>query len=112
MEDKSLWQIIKGTVMGTDGHGSSKRATSFYIVTILITSLLAVYEYCFYKASLCTAPTTAQLKIVSMYEGIHFLLHCSLWMFAGLATIETVTNLIKVIRGYAPKETEPKQPTE
>ena len=99
METKSLWQILKGTLLGTDSEGSAKRATSFFFVIILLTSLTLVYEYCFYISIIAKEPTAVQTMVVKMYEAIHFSLQLSIWVFLGLATIESVTNLWKTIKG-------------
>lgn len=96
---KSFWEIIKGTLTGVDNEGSAKRITTFYFAVILITSLTLVYEYCFYLAVISLVPTVVQVSVVKMYEAIHFSLQLTLWLLCGLATVETVTSLIRTIRG-------------
>lgn len=97
--DKTLWQIIKGTFIGTDGEGSAKRALAFWFGVFLTGSMQIVFEYCFWLSVSSLSPTTAQILVVKMYEPVHFSLQISTWMFTGLATIESITNFISVIRG-------------
>jgi hypothetical protein len=101
---KSLWTTIKETLQGTNSEGSAKRATAFYFTAILLTSLTAVYEYGFYKAVNAIKPTEVHILVIKMYDGIHFSLQLSIWGFFGLATIETITTLVKVIKGVPDKK--------
>jgi hypothetical protein len=103
MKNKTFWDIIIGTFAGATGEGSSKRATSFYLVVVILSSLTAIYEYCFYLSSISLAPTSVQIAIVNMYKPIHFSIQLSVWMFFGLATIETVTTLVRTIKGDSGK---------
>ena len=95
--------VLIGTFSSATGEGSAKRATSFYLVVVILSSLTAIYEYCFYLSSISVNPTVVQISIVDMYKPIHFSIQLSVWMFFGLATIETVTALIRTIKGSPEK---------
>lgn len=99
MENKSIGQIFKGTLLGTDGEGSAKRMCMMFICLFILLPSKITYLYCLYLSVISSAPTTTQLIIVRIYEGMTFWEHVSLWMFAGLATFEGVVALIKWIRG-------------
>lgn len=99
METKSLWQIVKGSLTGTDNEGSAKRMLLLYFACILLTSLTAVYNYCFYLAAIAVLPTVTHVKIVSMYEAVNFSYQLSIMIFAGLATFEGVITIIKTVFG-------------
>jgi hypothetical protein len=94
-----LSEIIKGTFLGLNHEGSSKRMTAFFFSVVLVGTLTAIYEYCFYLAVIAMAPTPAQMAVVKMYESIHYSLQLTIWMLLGLATVETITNIIRLIRG-------------
>ena len=100
MDNKSLFSILKGTIQGLNADGgSSKRITAMYFVTVLLTGLTGTYAYCYYISAMSLKSTEAQILIIKMYEPIHFSIQISVWMFFGLATIETITSLIKTIKG-------------
>lgn len=99
MEKKTFIEIIKGTLTGTDGDGSAKRITSFWFAVVLLGTLTGVYEHCFYLSVTSLVPTKVQEMVVRMYEPLHYSLQLTIWMLCGLATIETVTALIKTLKG-------------
>lgn len=86
-------------MLGLNGEGSAKRATAFFFTCVLLLSLTAVYEFCFYLAVMAPAPTNVHVLIVKMYEPIHFSMQLTIWMLLGLATVETITSLIRTIKG-------------
>jgi len=101
---KSFTEIFKSTFTGANEEGSSKRVTSFYFVAILLTSMTMVYEYCFYLAVSAVAPSSTQVMVVKMFDSIHYSLQLTIWMLLGLATVETITALIRTVRGGDKKE--------
>lgn len=105
METKSLWQIIKGSLTGTDNEGSAKRMLLLYFAAILLTSLTMVYNYCFYLAAIAQLPTITHIKIVAMYEAVNFSYQLSIMIFAGLATFEGVITIIKTVFGKNSNDT-------
>lgn len=103
-EKKTFWQIIKGSLSGTDGEGSAKRLCMAFFCLCLIMPSKIVYLICFYAASISLAPTSVQIMIVKMYQPLNWTEQLSLWMFAGLATFEGVSNLVKWFRGGKAEE--------
>lgn len=96
---KGLFQTLLGSIQGVNNEGSAKRMTMFWVVVVLLTSMTATHEYCYYLAVISLNPTTVQIIVVKSFEPIHFSLQVTLWMFAGLATVESVTALIKMVKG-------------
>lgn len=94
--NKSLWEVIKGTIKGIDNEGSAKRATTFYTVVILITLLDIVFSYKFYTAS----TTEIDKMVIDMFPYVLSAHLIFAILLLGLATIEMITNLIKVVKGY------------
>jgi len=94
---KTFWQTWLGTFSGTDGEGSAKRMTMMFICIMLLLPMELMHEYCYYLAVISPKPTEAQMIVVKSYEGMNFAYQITLWMFAGLATIETLTAFIKTI---------------
>lgn len=104
MENKSFWQIIKGSFLGTDGEGSGKRMASFYFTIVLLTSMIAIEEYCYYLAAISTIPTTVQTIIVRSHEPILFSLLLTLWIFFGFTSADKVIDFVKFIKGDKKEE--------
>lgn len=99
MENKSLWQTILGTIQGINNEGSAKRATSFFVVAVLLTSLLASYEYGMYIAINAITPTSIHIQLVKYYPEIFWSLLITILTLLGFATLELITALVKKVTG-------------
>lgn len=97
-----------GTLQGLDNSGSAKRVTVMYFTIFLLTSILFVYEKAFTVASLSANPTVAQIAIVEMYTTVLYSILLTIWVLLGLATVETIISIIKLIRGVPDKKEEVK----
>jgi hypothetical protein len=100
---KGLWDILKGTLAGIDNEGSAKRITSFYIVMFLLTALHAVYLIAFMvivnRAASNISPSSIDTTVIKMYDYVFAMDHFTIWLLLGLATVETITGLVKTIKG-------------
>ena len=96
---KSIWDIIKGTLTGINNDGSAKRATAAYFTIVLLTSLLAVYELAFWRSSGKLTPNSLDINIVDNYTNVLYSCQIALYIFLGLATVETITTLVKTFKG-------------
>lgn len=94
---KTFFQTFLGTISGVDNEGSAKRITMAFICLLLLFPMQAVHNYCFYLSIISAKPTETQLIVTKSFEDMNYAYQVSLWMFAGLATIETITVLIKTI---------------
>lgn len=101
---KTLWQIIKGTLIGEDGEGSAKRAASFYFTLVLLTSMIFVEEYCYYLATLSASPTTAQMVVIKSHEPIMFSILLTLWIFFGFTSFDKIVDAFKWFKGVKSQE--------
>ncbi len=80
MEKRTFWQTFLGTLQGMDNEGSAKRATAFFAVAFLLTSLLAVYEWSLVQAVLSTTPTQIHLTTWTLkYSGPSFYWSLPFW---------------------------------
>jgi len=98
-KEKSMWATIKGTLIGSDGEGSAKRAASAYFTMVLLTSLIGIEEYCYYLAIKSLDPTTAQMIVVRSHESIIWLICLTLWLFFGFTSVDKIIDFIKFIKG-------------
>jgi len=96
---KTFGQILKETLIGFNNEGSAKRATAAYVVGIILTSMVAVFEIAFLNAASATVPTIVQVSIVESYTIVMYSFQLCLYILFGLATLETITNLVKLWRG-------------
>lgn len=99
MENKSLWQLLKGTLMGTDNEGSAKRATGFWLTIIILTSLVIVEEYCYIIANKALIPTTAQMVTVNSHTTIIGSVIVTGLIYGGLTSVDKLIDLFKFIKG-------------
>jgi protein-S-isoprenylcysteine O-methyltransferase Ste14 len=97
--NKSLWQILLGTISGTDQQGSAKRATAAYVVLVLITMIVIVFSIGFYMAinKLCSDEICK--IIIGLFPSVLWTLVIFVLILLGLATMENITSLWKAIRG-------------
>ncbi len=103
MENKSLWQIIKGTLLGTDNEGSAKRATGFWLTIALVSSLIGAEEYCYILANACITPTAAQIIVVKSHESIIWSILISGMIYSGLTSVDKIIDFFKFIKGGSEK---------
>lgn len=103
---KTIFKTILGTIQGLNQEGSSKRITAMYFTVILLSSLVAMYEYGLYIAVNSLAPTTIHTAIIQMYTVVNYSLLVTIWLLLGLATLETIINLIKTIKGNSTRKNE------
>jgi hypothetical protein len=110
MENKSLWQTLLGTLRGMDNEGSAKRATAFFAVAFLLTSLLAVYEWSLVQAIQSSAPTQIHLTAWKYYPEIFWTIIILVLTLLGFATLELITAIIRRFTGgnSEQKKEEPK----
>lgn len=94
---KTFFQTFLGTISGVDNEGSAKRITMAFICLLLLFPMQLVHSYCFYLSVISATPTKIQIIVAESFESMNYAYQVSLWMFAGLATIETITVLIKTI---------------
>lgn len=108
MENQSLWKLLKGTISGTDQQGSAKRATAFYVVIVLISAITFVYVRGFYMSinKLCSEEICK--IIINLYPTVLWSFIVFVLILLGLATVENITNIFKVIRGVK-SDDEPKK---
>lgn len=99
MENKSLWQIIKGSFTGSDNEGSAKRMASFYFTAVLITAMVGVYLYCYYLAVNAAAPTTTQTIVVNSFEWTFGAMLLTVWVFFGFTSGDKLMDLFRFMRG-------------
>lgn len=99
MENKSFWQILKGSLTGVDGVGSNKRFAAFYIITVLITSMLAIFLYSYLYVVRQKGSDIATMYILKTFSPLFNTFIIFLCILLGLASVEQVTNIIKLIRG-------------
>ena len=101
MEKKSLWQTLLGTIQGMNNEGSSKRATMFWLVVVITTSLTAVYEYGYIVAVNAVVPTKVHERIINDYKEIRWTDYILILTIAGYATLELLTALVRKFTGIS-----------
>lgn len=99
MENKSIWQTLLGTIQGLNNEGSSKRATLFWFVVIITTSLTAVYIYGYIQAVNSTNPTEIHKMIVKEYNTVRWSDQIFMLTIAGYATLELITAIVRKFTG-------------
>lgn len=99
MENKSLYQIIKGTLLGTDNEGSAKRATGFWLTIFLVSSLVGVEEYCYIIAVSALVPTAAQMVVVKSHESVIWSILISGMIYSGLTSVDKIIDFFKFLKG-------------
>lgn len=104
----NLYKTLIGTIQGLDNEGSAKRVTVMFFTVVLLSSVLWVYNNGFTAAYLAATPTTVHTSIVAMYTTVLYSILLTIWVLLGLATIETITSLIKLIKGVPDKKEEDK----
>jgi len=102
----NLWKTLVGTIQGLDNEGSAKRVTVMFFTVVLLSSLLWVYNAGFIAAYKAVAPTQVHASIVSMYTTVLYSILLTIWVLLGLATIETITSLIKLLKGVQDNKNE------
>jgi hypothetical protein len=106
VKSRGILEILKGTIIGLDGEGSAKRATSFYFVVVLLTAMIGFYlyefKYIIHKSGINGMPapiTTVDTAVIGMYEYIFTITTITVWLLLGLATLETITKLVQIFKG-------------
>lgn len=92
---KTLWETLLGTLRGMDNEGSAKRATAFFAVAFLLTSLLGVYEWSLVKAIQSASPTPIHVTAWKYYPEIFWTIVLLVLTLLGFATIELLTAIIR-----------------
>jgi uncharacterized membrane protein YhaH (DUF805 family) len=108
----SLWEILKGSLVGVDGVGSNKRVASFYVVTFIVTALIAAYIYAFLHIVRLHDSQPASMYLLKMYNGIYQITIGFVCLLLGLMSVEQVVSIIKIIRGQPLAEPTPPTKTE
>lgn len=96
---KGIWEIIKGTLTGLDNQGSAKRATAAFVTGIILCSLVIVYEIAFLYSVRTGHPNRIHVIVVEMFLYLIYAFIIYGCILLGLATLETITTLVKTIRG-------------
>lgn len=104
----NLFKTLVGTIQGLDNEGSAKRVTVLFFTVVLLSSLIWVYNSALTAAYSAIAPTTIHTAIVAMFTTVLYSILLTIWVLLGLATIETITSLIKLIKGVPDKKEEVK----
>lgn len=95
----SLSKTILGTIQGLNNEGSAKRIISIYFTVVLLTGLLFIMAKTMLIAAEAPKPTEVHVMIVKMFPSIIYSVQLTIWVLLGLATVETITTLVKTIRG-------------
>ncbi len=104
----NFFKTILQTITGLNNEGSAKRISSLYFSVILLTSVLYVFEKAFTVSANALVPTPAQMIVIKMCIPIVYSLETTILIMLGLATVETITSLIKTIKGSEPiKKSDP-----
>lgn len=106
-EKKSIKDVLIGTVQGLNNEGSSKRATIFWLVVIITTSLTAVYEYGYICAVQTPTPTEIHKIIIKDYKEIRWTDYILVLTLAGYGTIELITAIVRKFTGASIPEKAP-----
>jgi hypothetical protein len=105
----TLWEILKGSLVGVDGVGSNKRVASFYIITVILTAMIGFYLYAFFHIVRLHDSQPASMYILKMYNAIYSTTIGFVCLLLGLMSVAEVVNLFKLIRGQ--KVDDPTPPT-
>lgn len=73
-----------------------------FSLTIFIGYLIYCLGEAYRNASLAATPTEAQKMIIHMYPAIVYSMEITVLIMLGLATIETITSLVKAVKGDIP----------
>ncbi len=96
---KSLIDIIKGTITGVDGEGSSKRMATMYVLMFLVTPMTAAFIWAFLEAVHMPDGSKIAMFILGMYITILGILFIYVGINSGLTSVEQLSNLWKTIKG-------------
>jgi hypothetical protein len=107
---KTIWQILKETLIGFNNEGSAKRATAAYVTVVILSALTTVYAIAFMNAANASDPTKVQIAVVDMYCPVLWSWLLFVCANFGLATIETLQNLLKTWRGQPVQESTNQNP--
>jgi len=108
-DKKTLWDILKGSLAGFEGEGSNKRVASFYIITILITGMIACFLYSYIYVIHAKDSSNSTMYVLKSFNMIFNTFIVFLSVLMGLASVEQVINVFKMIRGQKPDEPAPKK---
>jgi hypothetical protein len=109
MNKQSLWEILKGSLVGADGTGSNKRVAAFYVITVLMTVLLGAYVYSYLHIVRLHDSQPASMYILKMYNPINNTWITFVCLLLGLMSVSEVVTIFKLIRGQ--KVDDPTPPT-
>lgn len=98
-EKKSLWQTLLGTIQGLNNEGSSKRATIFWLVVVITTSLTGAYVYGYIIAVNAVVPTPVHVRIIHDYNTVRWTDYILILTLAGYATLELITAVFRKFTG-------------
>lgn len=99
---KSLINVLKGTILGVDGKGSAKRIAAMHFLFLITILDIAYVHWCNVivdRAQPGVAPSVIDTKVIDMYTYVHASHSVNLWLFLGLATIEMIFQIVKLIKG-------------
>lgn len=96
---KSFWQTVLGTIRGIDNEGSAKRASTFYLMCVVMTMLTGTYCYGYIKAVDSPSPTVVHIAVVGAFLTFvgFVLLAATTWL--GFATMELITSITRKFTG-------------
>lgn len=112
MNKQTLWEILKGSLVGIDGTGSNKRVASFFVITVLMTAMQGAYIYAFIHIVLLHDSQPASMYILKMFNPINTTLTGFVCLLLGLMSVSEVVNIIKLIRGQSVPDPTPPTKTE
>lgn len=98
-EKTTFGQTILGTLQGINNEGSAKRATTFYLVVVIITALIGAFVYGFIVAVNAPKPTEVHLIIVKAFITLFSIVCITVLTLLGFATMELITSLVKRVTG-------------
>lgn len=95
----TFFQTLLGTLQGINNEGSAKRASTFYLVVVILTSLIASFVYGMIVAVNSSAPTEVHLIIVKAFITLVCIVCVTVLTLLGFATMELITALVKKVTG-------------
>lgn len=96
---KNMWDIIKGSITGVDGEGSSKRMATMYVLMFLVTPLNIAFIWAFMESVHLPDGNKIAAFIAGMYISILGIYIIYIAINSGLTSVEQLANFWKTIKG-------------
>lgn len=99
---KSLFDVLKGTILGVDGEGSAKRIAAMHfllLITIIDFAYLYWCDVIVIRAKPGIIPSVIDTNVMDQFTHVHDSHTLSLWLLLGLATLEMIFQIVKLIKG-------------